>query len=73
MLKSSLSNEIKLLNCSYHLVKPAERNDIIISGITTEIEDSPQRIVNRVFSTLQTSDLSEEINEIRVNNTKYDY
>ena len=71
MLKSCLSKEITALNLSRDLRCSTQKNDIIISGIPDEISDSPQLIVDRVFSALKTSsDLSSEICQVRVINCK---
>ena len=69
MLRSCLVKEVKSLKPCYHLVKNAPKNLVIISGIPTDCNDSSQRIVNRVFSALHTSGLSNEIKAIRMINS----
>ena len=55
-LKSYLAKEFEALKLNGDLKQSTQKNDIIISGIPNEISDSPQRIVNRVFSALKASD-----------------
>ena len=66
ILKSRLTKKVKSLKSRHHTVKTARENNVIISGIPSDCEDSPQRIVDCVFAALGTSDLSHQVNKMRI-------
>ena len=64
-VKSCLRREVKALKTSF-IAKPAKSIDVTISGIPNVVNDSPEQIADRVFSAFCVSDVSDEINNVRM-------
>ena len=66
ILKSRFTKKVKSLKSRHHTVKTAPENDVITSGIPSDCKDSPQRLVDCMFAALDTSDLSHQVNKMRI-------